>query len=130
MVLDPGREYGTGDPADEPDVREDQEREAELERAEELVLRHRRAALDVGRLSALVQLFLRELVERAVVLPRRGRRACAAGLFPARLDEGLRSTDHPGCDAGGDEASDDRRHEDTERACEVRSHGRTVPQRS
>ena len=33
MVLDPGREYGTGDPADEPDVQEDQEREAEEERA-------------------------------------------------------------------------------------------------
>jgi hypothetical protein len=33
MVLDPGREYGTGDPADEPDVREDQQRELEEERA-------------------------------------------------------------------------------------------------
>jgi hypothetical protein len=29
MVLDPSREYGTGDPADEPDVEEDQQREME-----------------------------------------------------------------------------------------------------
>jgi hypothetical protein len=33
MVLDPGREYGSGDPADEPDVQEDQQREMEEERA-------------------------------------------------------------------------------------------------
>lgn len=33
MVLDPGREYGTGDPADEPNIREDQQRELEEERA-------------------------------------------------------------------------------------------------
>jgi hypothetical protein len=34
MVLDPGREYGTGDPAeDEPEIREDQQRELEEERA-------------------------------------------------------------------------------------------------
>jgi hypothetical protein len=33
MVLDPGREHGTGDPADEPETREDQQRELEEERA-------------------------------------------------------------------------------------------------
>ena len=33
MVLDPGREYGSGDPAEEPDVQEDQQREMEEERA-------------------------------------------------------------------------------------------------
>jgi hypothetical protein len=33
MVLDPGREHGTGDPADEPEIREDQQRELEDERA-------------------------------------------------------------------------------------------------
>jgi hypothetical protein len=32
MVLDPSREYGSGDPADEPDVQEDQQREMEEER--------------------------------------------------------------------------------------------------
>jgi hypothetical protein len=33
MVLDPGREYGTGDPTEEPDIEEDQQREMEEERA-------------------------------------------------------------------------------------------------
>jgi hypothetical protein len=33
MVLDPGREYGSDDPADEPEVQEDQQREMEEERA-------------------------------------------------------------------------------------------------
>jgi hypothetical protein len=33
MVLDPGREYGSGDPAKEPEIEEDQQREMEEERA-------------------------------------------------------------------------------------------------
>ena len=33
MIYDPGREHGTGDPADEPDIREDQQRDEEDERA-------------------------------------------------------------------------------------------------
>jgi hypothetical protein len=33
MVLDPSREYGSGDPAKEPAVEEDQQREMEEERA-------------------------------------------------------------------------------------------------
>jgi hypothetical protein len=33
VIYDPGREHGTGDPADEPDVREDQRRDEEEERA-------------------------------------------------------------------------------------------------
>jgi hypothetical protein len=33
VVLDPGREHGSGDPAEEPEVEEDQQREMEEERA-------------------------------------------------------------------------------------------------
>jgi hypothetical protein len=33
MVLDPGREYGSGDPTKEPEIEEDQQREMEEERA-------------------------------------------------------------------------------------------------
>jgi hypothetical protein len=35
MVLDPGREHGSGDPAEEPEVEEDQQREMEEERAKD-----------------------------------------------------------------------------------------------
>jgi hypothetical protein len=33
MILDPSREYGSGDPAEEPEIEEDQQREMEEERA-------------------------------------------------------------------------------------------------
>jgi hypothetical protein len=35
MVLNPGREYGSGDPAKEPEIEEDQQREMEEERAKD-----------------------------------------------------------------------------------------------
>lgn len=33
MIYDPGREHGTGDPTDEPEIQEDQERDRDEERA-------------------------------------------------------------------------------------------------
>jgi len=33
MVLDPGREHGSGDPAEEPEIEEDPQREMKEERA-------------------------------------------------------------------------------------------------
>ena len=33
VIYDPGREHGTGDPADEPEIQEDQERDRDEERA-------------------------------------------------------------------------------------------------